>query len=115
MFECSLKSHYPLLYDIASNKDIIVNQAIGYNKFYITFNRPLNIILQQLNLLYSQLTDITLTNSDDIIRWRWTNNGLFSTSSCYNWLDFGGIKANRFFCTWTTSLPLRIKIFLWLV
>jgi len=75
MSECSLKSYYPLLYDIASNKDITINQAIGYNIFYITFNRPLNITLQQqLNLLYSQLKDITLINSSDIIRWRWINN-----------------------------------------
>jgi hypothetical protein len=43
------------------------------------------------------------------------NNGLFSTSSCYNWLDFGGVRTNKFSSTWTTYLPLRIKIFLWLV
>jgi hypothetical protein len=42
--EYSLQSHYPILYELSTNT---VSQVIGYNSFYLTFNRPLNHILQQ--------------------------------------------------------------------
>jgi zinc-binding in reverse transcriptase len=40
---------------------------------------------------------------------------IFSINSCYSWLIFGGIKNNSFQITWTATIPLKIKIFLWLV
>jgi hypothetical protein len=81
----SLKDYYPLLYEIEIIKDIIVDRIIGYNRFYLNFNRPLNVALaQQLESLYIQLTVITLNTELYSIRWRWSSNGLFSVRSCYN-------------------------------
>jgi zinc-binding in reverse transcriptase len=114
--KCSLKDYYPLLYEIVINKDITVDKVIGYNRFYLYFNRPLNVVLaQQLESLYIKLSNITLTIGIDDIKWRWSNNELFSVKSCYHWLDFGGIKSFRYISTWTATIPLRIIIFLWLV
>jgi hypothetical protein len=111
--ECSLKKYYTLLYETTTNKDITVDRVIGYNRFYLNFNRSLNVVLaQQLESLYIQLSTITLNTEVDIITWRWSNNGLFSVKSYYHWLDFGGIKSFRYINTWTTTISLRIKIFL---
>jgi zinc-binding in reverse transcriptase len=40
---------------------------------------------------------------------------LFSVSSCYNWLDFGAVISKRFHNTWSVTIPLKIKNFLWLI
>jgi hypothetical protein len=63
-----LQSHYSILYELSTNKNILVSQAIGYNRFYLIFNRPLNHILQQqLETLYCQLVQNTLNNDPDIL------------------------------------------------
>jgi zinc-binding in reverse transcriptase len=40
---------------------------------------------------------------------------MFSTHSCYLWLEFRGISTNPYRSTWDAFIPLKIKIFLWLV
>jgi hypothetical protein len=101
---------------LANNKDSTVAQIIGYNRFYLSFTRPLNNTLnQQLQSLYTLLSEVTLTNNKNLVIWRWSNSGLFSTNPCYIWLIFGGIKNKSFQSTWSTTIPLKIKIFLWLV
>jgi zinc-binding in reverse transcriptase len=42
-------------------------------------------------------------------------DGIFSTHSLYIWLEFGGISNPQFIHTWKAPIPLKIKIFLWLV
>jgi zinc-binding in reverse transcriptase len=39
----------------------------------------------------------------------------FTTQSCYVWLEYDGISMDLFKITWTAHIPLKIKIFLWLV
>jgi hypothetical protein len=71
-----------MLYDLASNKKASVAQIIGYNRYYLTFTRPLNDILhQQLLSLYGLLATVTLNMDEDIILWRWSSNHLFTTNS----------------------------------
>jgi hypothetical protein len=88
--DCALKSHYPILFELTTNKNDTVTQIIGYNRFYIQFNRSLNDTLtHQLNTLYNILSTIHLDTTEDVIRWRWCNKGLFSIHSCYQWLILG--------------------------
>jgi hypothetical protein len=61
-----------MLYDLSSNKKVIVAQIIGYNRYNLTFTRPFNEILhQELFSLYGILTEINLNIVDDIVLWRW--------------------------------------------
>jgi hypothetical protein len=40
-------------------------------------------LLEEIVLLYTTLSSITLTNQKDTITWRWTANGQFSVASAY--------------------------------
>jgi zinc-binding in reverse transcriptase len=113
--ECTLSSQYPMLYELTSNKTATAAQIIRYNRYYLIFTRPLNDILhEQLIKLHSSLSEITLNTSDDLILWRWSSNFLFSTNSCYNWLNYEGMVNQQFQSFWIIHIPLKIKIFLWL-
>jgi zinc-binding in reverse transcriptase len=65
--------------------------------------------------LYTNLSAICLNTQEDSYIWRWKNKGLFTTNSCYSWLDFGGVENNQYQLIWSASIPLKIKICLWLV
>jgi hypothetical protein len=43
--ECSLRTQYSLLYDLALYKEIKVSEAIEYNRFYLSITRTLDITL----------------------------------------------------------------------
>jgi hypothetical protein len=58
----------------------------------------------------------TLTDFlEDRLLWRWSNNGQFSVHSFYTWLEFGGIPNSEFDTIWKAPIPLKVKIFLWLL
>jgi zinc-binding in reverse transcriptase len=39
----------------------------------------------------------------------------FSQHSLYEWLDFEGIINHEFDIVWNSKIPLKIKIFMWLL
>ena len=51
----------------------------------------------------------------DLITWRWSPNGLFTVNSLYKWLEYGGIQNTYFTTIWKSHIPLKIKVFLWLL
>jgi zinc-binding in reverse transcriptase len=53
--------------------------------------------------------------NEDIILWRWHSKASFSMHSLYRWLEYGGFKNTDFAVIWKTNIPLKIKIFVWLV
>jgi hypothetical protein len=81
--KCAIKSHYLILFKLASNKNETIANDIGYNRFYLNSNRPLNDILRlHLNSLCTSLSTIVLNITEDIYLWSWSNSGLFSTHFC---------------------------------
>jgi hypothetical protein len=80
-------TQYPLLYELSTNKDITISHVLGINRFYLSFNRTLNLTLSiQLHTLYQSLSNIILNHNQDQIIWRWKSNRIFTTKSCYEWL-----------------------------
>ena len=53
-------------------------------------------------------------NMPDMIRWKWSNCGKFTTSSVYEQLTKND-SGNNFKHIWKSRIPHKIKIFLWLV
>jgi zinc-binding in reverse transcriptase len=49
------------------------------------------------------------------IIWRWNFTGFCTTKSCYEWLEFEGINNQLYKKTWSAHIPLKIKVFLWLI
>jgi hypothetical protein len=71
LFECSLKTQYPILFDLILDPNITVDRVLQYNKFYLFFRRPINGPLRnQLNELYSRLSQVSLNIQEDEIIWR---------------------------------------------
>jgi hypothetical protein len=88
ILECSLKTQFPLLFELATDQDITVDKVIGYNRYYLFFRKVLNGNLRiQLNELYSLLSTIRVNNIDDTLVSRWKSNDIFSTHTLYVWLE----------------------------
>ena len=68
-----------------------------------------------LPILVNQLSGFELNTIPDQILWRWTPHRHFTVHSFYSWLDFGGVPNREFQSIWGATIPLKIKIFLWLV
>lgn len=64
--------------------------------------------------MQSLLENIQLTSVEDVIRWRWSSNGLFSVHNAYNFFINGGITSSFPMSIWFLSVPEKIKLFIWL-
>ncbi len=61
------------------------------------------------------LVDISSFSTNQYgVCWRWSNNGIYSARSAYNFLSFDGVDDRRIPHLWRIKIPPRIKIFLWL-
>ncbi|KAJ3688152.1 hypothetical protein LUZ61_017316 [Rhynchospora tenuis] len=66
-------------------------------------------------LQLSPFFNFSTTNSDDNVIWRWTQNGLFSSSSAYHVLSNTGVRSWFYPFLWKIKAPPKVKIFLWLL
>jgi hypothetical protein len=62
-----------------------------------------------------ELTQVTLFDKEDFVRWALSNNGQFSTTSLYKHCSFSGVIDVRMEELWKSELPLKVRNFLWLV
>ncbi|XP_020270825.1 uncharacterized protein LOC109846014 [Asparagus officinalis] len=54
-------------------------------------------------------------SSPDTIRWPLHSSGIFSVKSFYSVLNSGGCKSRYFNFIWKSPIPLKVKVFFWLV
>jgi hypothetical protein len=64
--------------------------------------------------LVNILQQINLTDTNDRPSWKWTKNGQFSVKSVYKKLCSNGMDRS-FKHLWKSKIPLKIKIWLWLI
>ncbi|XP_073355564.1 uncharacterized protein [Aegilops tauschii subsp. strangulata] len=64
--------------------------------------------------LWCHLQVIVLSQEPDTISWRWTENGTYSASSCYNALFTGSTSSKHWRLIWKSGAPLSVKFFLYL-
>jgi hypothetical protein len=62
-----------------------------------------------------ELTQVTLFDKEDFVRWALSNNGQFSTTSLYKHCSFSGVIDVRMEELWKSELPLKVRNFLWLM
>jgi hypothetical protein len=109
-----LSSKYPILFDIAYDKNITVAKAFSSEFRAVNFRRRIYGALEdEYNRLITQCNSITISEEDDKSVWLLGNKG-FSVNSFYKKIKCAQIPVPSSFL-WKNRLPYKIKAFLWLV
>jgi hypothetical protein len=111
----TLKEQYPNLYNIVRRKVATSAEILGLRLFNISFRRSLVTgNLQDWHDLLLKLSSINLTDSPDHFKWSLNSNGRFTVNSMYrDFLDTNIVPNNSYL--WKIKVPLKIKVFLWLL
>lgn len=48
----------------------------------------------------------------DMIRWQWTESGIYSAKSCYLALFHGSTQAPHWKLTWKNGAPMGVKMYM---
>jgi hypothetical protein len=109
-----LKDSFPEIFHICNEQDITVAAAanLGWNFSFRRYLSP-NLAIQVHGLLRI-VRQISLSQTKDKPVWKWTKDGIFSVKSMYNHLCGNGIDRS-FKHLWKSKIPLKIKIWLWLI
>lgn len=115
MCEVALSSMIPNLYNLASSKDISINQVISKGYYCLHFNCV--IIRENLRyfcfILHATSSKI-LKQEDDNFTWGLNGGKRFSVKSLYTFLNFFGICSNLL-DIWNAHSPPKYKIHVWLI
>jgi hypothetical protein len=109
-----LAVNFPILFDLALNKDVTVNKVLSSNFEALSFRRRMTGNLQVFyDDLVALCSNCTLTDQEDKLNWCLGTQG-FTVNSLYKKNSMDQIKVPYRFL-WKTKLPQKIKVFLWLV
>jgi hypothetical protein len=110
----ALKDKFKDLFEICLEQDVSV-AYMAERGWRLQFRRWLDERAQnQLRHLRDLLLVCPLSNEKDIAKWSWEKSGAFSVKSMYNHL-FSGDPDDPNTKLWKAKIPLKIKIFLWLI
>ena len=115
--ELPLSALYPNLFMYTLDPDLLIAEAFVNSSWQLLFTRQLTGILysEWHNLLTHLQNFVPNLTMPDTLYWRWSSVGKFTVHSFYQWLEFGGIKNITFKTIWLSKMPLKIKIFLYLL
>jgi hypothetical protein len=115
--EIALQHLYPNLFSICTDRFISVAQVFSVTNLALQFRRQLTGVYKtEWQILKSQFLHFTLSQDMvDRLIWRWSSDSNFTVHSFYKWLEYGGVPNKEFQTIWKSHIPLKIKIFLWLV
>ena len=108
------REQFPQLFSICTAPECTVSRVrlVDTNTF---FRRGLSAELsEQWKMIRATVGGLTLTSDSDWVSWGLNQNGKFSTKSVYKWLE-RSISGCHYRWIWRAKLPLKIKIFLWLL
>jgi len=109
-----LKKVFPELFDLCNEQKILVAE-VAKKSWRFSFRRWLDEHLQnQLRRLYDLLSPFSVSVARDTPKWVKGEKGLFSVKTTYNSLCPQGLGTNMNHI-WKAKIPLKIKIFMWLV
>jgi hypothetical protein len=111
-----LKIKFPYIYSIVADPGKTVSQLWSSDGWRIDLRRSLGAEeLVEWEQLLADLANVHLSTDRDRMRWKLTKSGQFSTKSLYREMTFGGIRDIKMQELWKTPMPLKIKIFVWLM
>jgi hypothetical protein len=114
LYDQPLMSLFPDLYKMTQQPDITLAK-VKLNPGSLTFSRWLvGEWKKQWDSVLSDMNNIFLKDSANIVKWSLSSKGLFTVRSMYNALtsnDSGPYHKK----VWKSKIPAKIQIFLWLV
>jgi hypothetical protein len=112
--DCPLAVKFPVLFDLAFDKDISVNKVLTSNFDVLSFRRRM---MGNLQVFYGELVDLcahhNLSGQEDRVSWCIGNKG-FTVNSLYKKNSIDQVPVPHRFL-WKSKLPQKIKVFIWLV
>lgn len=71
-------------------------------------------LIEEFVLLFAAISDIQLTQQKDKIKWRWTQNGVYTTTSAYQVQFYGSYPDFTASTLWQTRTEPKCRFFAWL-
>ena len=106
---------YPSLYRIVQRRDAFVATILQSTPLNIHFRRTLvgNRWEEWLHLV-SRLMEVQLSQQPDELRCKLTRSGVFTVKSMYvDVINSSSIPSSKH--VWAVKVPLKIKVFMWVV
>jgi hypothetical protein len=109
-----LKDRFPGIYDICIEQNVSVAEAADMH-WNFSFRRWMTLDLAcQIHGLHQIMSQTVLTVEQDKPVWKWTKGVKFTIKSVYNHLCGAGLD-RTFKHLWKSKIPLKIKIWLWMI
>ena len=105
---------FPRLYAVSNNQNITIQKVFCDGINSLNFRRNLvGIKLEEWNKLKNCCETMILTEEDDTLVWMLSSSKQYTVKSFYSAMHNVGKVPYRFM--WKVKIPLRIKIFIWLM
>jgi hypothetical protein len=93
-----------------------VHQVWDGSHLKLNFRRNFSTaLMQQWYDLESIASSINFTTDVDALIWQYESGGVYSSSSLYTIINFGGVTPIHILAVWKLHIPPRVHIFLWLL
>lgn len=110
------KEMAPLLFKLCRGREILVCDALLYNRWMRGLSRLTSEAeLEQFLKLWEQIQGIFISQQHDQISWVPKANGAYSAKSAYNSQFLGRIKQPHLQRAWTTKVEGKVKFYMWLL
>lgn len=113
-----LKLEYANLFEICDKPKCTVADCWAGDGWRIGFRRALGESeLKEWERLMECLDDkqILEVDTEDVFFWAYEKSGIYSTRSMYRNIMFRGVNNHRMRKLWKSKLPMKIKVFMWLL
>ncbi|KAJ3695785.1 hypothetical protein LUZ60_001162 [Juncus effusus] len=70
--------------------------------------------LQEYSVFEALLDQINLVQTENVVKWRWSEQGKFSTKDTYRRMAIGAFTSSDLKSVWTVKIPLKMTLFLWI-
>jgi hypothetical protein len=106
----------PNLYNIARYKSRTVHKELERSNWIINLRNINNSSqLEEFTILFMAIVDVTLTDEEETIKWKWTADGKSSASSAYEYQFLGSFTNLPAASIWNARAESKYKSFAWLV
>ena len=104
------------IYSLCNEQNRTVQQIWDGSQLKLTFRRNFNLrLMQQWYELEAMASSIVFDDCSDSLIWQFESNGVYSTTSLYAIINFGGVIPIYIPAVWQLHIPPRVHIFLWLL